>query len=123
VHSFVGTESRLPTRFDLLKQISSSNDTNPATRLAQLHQQRNAIIEPIRLFLPDSSNEVRLIDEIDTHINKIVELESLRKLKAAPPAFGVRRILKGFVDAQWLVEFDIRLAAYRSTLNRAPTHE
>jgi hypothetical protein len=30
----------------------------------------------------------------------------------------VRRILKAFVDAQWLAEFDQRLAAYRSLLRR-----
>jgi hypothetical protein len=30
--------------------------------------------------------------------------------------FEVQRILKAFVDAQWLAEFDGRLAAYRAQL-------
>jgi hypothetical protein len=30
--------------------------------------------------------------------------------------FEVRRILKAFVDAQWLSEFDERLATYRRLL-------
>jgi hypothetical protein len=30
--------------------------------------------------------------------------------------FEVRRILKSFVDAQWLAEFDARLAGYRKQL-------
>ena len=30
--------------------------------------------------------------------------------------FEVQRILKAFVDAQWLAEFDARLAAYRAQL-------
>ena len=30
--------------------------------------------------------------------------------------FEVRRILKAFVDAQWLAEFDTRLAEYRARL-------
>jgi hypothetical protein len=30
--------------------------------------------------------------------------------------FEVRRILKAFVDAQWLAEFDQRLAAYQQQL-------
>ena len=30
--------------------------------------------------------------------------------------FEVRRILKAFVDAQWLAEFDARLAAYQAQL-------
>jgi hypothetical protein len=90
---------------------------------SRLILERDAIVDLIRLFLPDSSNEVRLIDQVDTHINKIVELGFLRKLKAGPPAFEVRRILKAFVDAQWLAEFDTRLAAYQSTLNGVPAHE
>ena len=30
--------------------------------------------------------------------------------------YEVRRILKAFVDAQWLAEFDARLASYQSEL-------
>ena len=39
---------------------------------------------------------------------------------AAPGAqttFEVRRILKAFVDAEWLAELDARLAAYRAELD------
>lgn len=41
--SFVGTESRLLTLFDLLKQMSQGSQTDPATRLAELHRQRDAL--------------------------------------------------------------------------------
>lgn len=81
---------------------------------------RDEIIELIRVFLPESSNEAKLIDQVETHLNKIVELGFLRKLKTSssggPMVFEVRRILKAFVDAQWLAEFDARLAAYQSLL-------
>ena len=33
--------------------------------------------------------------------------------------FEVRRILKAFVDAQWLADFDMRLAAYHSQLGQS----
>ena len=42
---------------------------------------RDEIVELMRVFLPDSSNEARLIDQVETHINKIVELGFLRRLK------------------------------------------
>jgi hypothetical protein len=76
---------------------------------------RDDIVELVRVFLPASSNEAKLIDQIETHINKIVDLGFLRRLKAAsgPASFEVRRILKAFVDAQWLADFDARLAAYQ----------
>jgi hypothetical protein len=35
-------------------------------------------------------------------------------------AFEVRRILKAFVDAQWLADFDARLAAYQAQLSAGP---
>ena len=35
--SFVGTESRLLTLFALLQQMSEGTDTNPETRIAELH--------------------------------------------------------------------------------------
>ena len=84
---------------------------------------RSDIVELLRVFLPENSNEARLIDQIDGHINKVVELGFLRKLKGNTTVdghqeghFEVRRILKAFVDAQWLAEFDERLAGYKAAL-------
>ena len=34
-------------------------------------------------------------------------------------SFEVRRFLRAFVDAQWLGEFDSRLAAYRAEIEAA----
>lgn len=79
---------------------------------------RDECAEMLRLFLPVQANEVRVTDQIETHLNKIAELGFIRKLKnvggpGQPAAYEVRRIIKAFVDAQWLVEFDARLDAYR----------
>lgn len=41
--SFVGTESRLLTLVDLLRQISRGSETDPEIRLAELHAQRDAV--------------------------------------------------------------------------------
>jgi hypothetical protein len=87
---------------------------------ARLVLSRDEIVEMVRVFLPSNSNEARLTDQIETHLNKIAELGFIRKLKASsassPASYEVRRILKAFVDAQWLVEFDARLTAYRRHL-------
>jgi len=80
---------------------------------------RDDIVELMRVFLADSSNEARLMDRVDSTINKVVELRYLRKMKSAPGqpvSYEVRRILKSFVDAQWLAEFDTRLLAYQTSL-------
>ena len=77
-----------------------------------------AVVEMMRVFLPAGSNEARLSDTVETHLNKVIELGFVRRLKPAAAGqeamFEVRRILKAFVDAQWLGEFDQRLAAYQA---------
>lgn len=101
----------------LRKKLAEFDASGGDTRLVL---SRDEIVELIRVFLPASSNEARLIDQIETHLNRIVELGFLRRLKAGAAnqagqaaEFEVRRILKAFVDAQWLADFDARLAAYR----------
>ncbi|MFO1322403.1 MAG: DUF4194 domain-containing protein [Burkholderiales bacterium] len=86
---------------------------------------RDEIAELMRVFLPDGTNEARLIDQVDTTIAKVVDLGFLRRLKPTAGSTGdrghyeVRRILKAFVEAQWLAEFDARLEAYRTALSAA----
>jgi hypothetical protein len=64
-----------------------------------------------------------LIDQVDATIAKVVDLGFLRRLKPATSGgqdrahYEVRRILKAFVDAQWLAEFDARLESYRMALS------
>ena len=73
---------------------------------------REQITEMVRVFLPPTSNEARLTDQIDTYINKAAELGFLRQAKTGDQVYEVRRILKAFVDGQWLAEFDAKLAEY-----------
>jgi len=83
---------------------------------------RDEIAELMRVFLPAGSNEARLVDQVDATITKVADLGFLRRLKPAGVSaqdrghYEVRRILKAFVDAQWLAEFDARLASYQSQL-------
>jgi hypothetical protein len=75
------------------------------------------IADLVRLFLADTANEAKLMDRVDSDIKKIVELGFLRKLRGSEDRFEVRRILKSFVDAQWLSEFDRRLADYKAHIS------
>jgi hypothetical protein len=103
----------------LLRKKLAEFDAGGQEGGARLVLSRDEILELVRLFLPESSNEARLTDRLDTDLNKIIELGFLRRMKAAagqPPTYEVRRILKSFVDAQWLAEFQQRLEAYRAAL-------
>lgn len=104
----------------LRKKLAESDAGGGDTRLILSREQ---IVDLIRVFLPAGSNETKLIDQIETHVNKIVDLGFLRRLKPAAgkregqaAAFEVQRILKAFVDAQWLADFDAQLGAYQAQL-------
>jgi hypothetical protein len=101
----------------LRKKLAEFDASGGDTRLVLT---RDEVLELVRVFMPDGSNEAKLIDQLDTHLNKIVELGFLRRLKPGA-ALEVRRILKAFVDAQWLAEFDARLAAYQMQLSAGKT--
>ncbi len=54
--SFVGTESRLLTLFELLKQMSEGSETDPQIRIIELHKRRDEIdIEIARVLAGDIS--------------------------------------------------------------------
>lgn len=83
---------------------------------------RADIVDLLRVFLPDRADEAKLFSQIDTHIQKVVDLGFLKRLggpnSAGAPTYEVRRIIKAFVDAQWLSDFDARLNEYRESLGR-----
>lgn len=83
---------------------------------------RDRIVADLRTFLADSPNDARLVDQADATIGKIVDLGYLRPVKGTSGAgteYEVRRILKAFVDGQWLNELDARLAEYAVSLGLA----
>ncbi|MBF8271847.1 MAG: cytoplasmic protein [Magnetococcales bacterium] len=77
---------------------------------------RDQIMDAIQLFLPDSTNQAKLMDRLDADMGKIVDMGFLRPLPGQEGQFEVRRILKAFVDAQWLGDFNQRLSQYRTYL-------
>jgi hypothetical protein len=81
---------------------------------------RDEIVEMLRVFLPAGSNETRQVKQIDGYINRIVDAGFLRRLRSSENQLEVRRILKAFVDAQWLTELDQRLEAYQATILQYP---
>jgi DNA-binding MarR family transcriptional regulator len=70
----------------------------------------------LRVYLADSPNEARIVDTIDTHINRVVDMGFLRRMRNTEDVFEVRRILKAFVDGQWLADLDQKLDAYLAEL-------
>ncbi|WP_019174088.1 DUF4194 domain-containing protein [Brevibacterium ravenspurgense] len=79
---------------------------------------RDDIVDSLRVFLADSSDEARIINNIDQSIGRIEKLGFLRKLRGENDVWEVRRILKAYVDAQTLSDFAQKLDEYKSVLNQ-----
>ena len=76
---------------------------------------RSEIMEMVRVFLPDRSNEARLVDQVQKDVNRVHELGFIRSLKGQDDMYEVLRIIKAFVDVKWLAEFDEKLGEYAAS--------
>lgn len=119
----------------LRKRLAQADSEGGQTRLVLA---RTEIVDLLRVFLAQdagaAANEARLVDRVDGLVRRVVELGFLRPAGRPDPdgapdggtapgedgdpavsdarRYEVRRILKAFVDAQWLADFDARLAQY-----------
>ncbi len=116
-------ERQLPYNVSLLlallrKRLAEHDASGGDPRLILTKEQ---IVETMRLFLPPTTDEVRLQRRVETALNRTVQLGFVRPLKGQAETYEVRRILAAFaafVDAQWLAVFEQRLAAYREYAER-----
>ncbi len=98
----------------LLRKKVAEADAGGGDRRVVLR--RDDLVELLRQFLPATTNEARLVDQIASHVNKVVELGFLRPLRGREDEYEVVRLLKAFVDGEWLERL---LAAYASWVSGA----
>jgi hypothetical protein len=93
----------------LRRRLAEFEATGGETRLILTREQ---LVDLLVTFLPSGSNEARLVDQIDRHVAKVVELGFLHPLRGQD-VWEVRSVIKAYVDAQTLADFDARLQTYR----------
>ncbi|MGH3678243.1 MAG: DUF4194 domain-containing protein [Mycobacterium sp.] len=97
----------------LRKKLAEFDATDDGFRLILT---RDQIVDMMLMFMPTSNNEARIVDTVERTIGRVVDLGFLSRLPRQDDQFEVRRVLKAFVDGQWLSDFDARLADYASEL-------
>jgi hypothetical protein len=80
--------------------------------------ERKQIVDTLAVFLPTRANEARIVEQVDAHVNRLVEFGFLRRLRGETELFEVRRILKAFVDADWVADFKEKLESYKEHADR-----
>ncbi|ADY55170.1 hypothetical protein Sgly_0817 [Syntrophobotulus glycolicus DSM 8271] len=104
----------------LRKQLLEFDSSTGDQRLIVTRRQ---IAERMRLFLKDTTNEAKMVADIDRHIDRIEKMGFLRRLRGSEESFEVQRILRGFVNGQWLQHLNERLDLYRVYAGGAETGE
>ncbi len=95
----------------LRKKLAEQDATGGETRVVLT---RSQIIDMLRVYLPEAGSEARTVDQIDRHLNKLVDFGFLHLLKGQQDRYEIRRIIKALVDAEWLGSLDEKLATYQA---------
>lgn len=93
----------------LRKRLAEFDATSSDTRLVL---GRDQIVEMLWVYLPSSSDDVKTMRVVEGHIRKVEELGFLHRLRGQDDQYEVRRIIRAYVDGQWLGDFDRRLRDY-----------
>lgn len=101
----------------LRKELIEINKSNSDERFIISKQE---IEEKVRPYLKDSTDEIKLKREIESNIKKIDEMGFIRRLKDSNTQYEILPIVRGFVDAQWLEDFDGRLQEYMDYYSISP---
>lgn len=93
----------------LRKRLAEFDATSSDTRLVL---SRDQIVEMLRVYLPQGADDVKTVRVVEGHMRKVEELGFLNRLRGQDDQYEVRRIIRAFVDGQWLGDFDQRLGEY-----------
>jgi hypothetical protein len=69
-----------------------------------------ALMQP---YLPSGPDEAKQRDRVESYLRQIVKLGFIRFLRGDESRFEIRRLINSFVTADWLAQFERRMAAAR----------
>lgn len=79
---------------------------------------REELMNTMRVFMPEKSNEAKIEEQMNATINKVVDLGFLRKLKTDSEQLEIQRILTALVDADWTASLHDKLKEYQEYAQR-----
>ena len=92
----------------LRRRLAEHDTTDAGSRLIMTGDALRDLLTP---FFPASTNEARAVDQALAAVRRVTDLGFLRRMPGQDE-YEVRRVVKAFVDAQWLADFDAHLAEY-----------
>ncbi len=93
----------------LRKKLIEADSTGSDVRVVM---NKDKIKDMLKLFLPDISNEAKIMDRMNEYINKVVEYGFLRKLKNSDDEYEINRIITAQITADKLQQIEESLKGY-----------
>lgn len=78
---------------------------------------KDQIIDMTRLYMPDTGNEAKMVDRIESALKRTAEIGFVRPMDSHNETYEVKRILRAFVDADWISSLDEKLKTYMEYSN------
>ena len=94
-----------------LRRRMAEHDANSGDQ--RLILTRDEIGELVRVFLPDTAAEERFRTRLEQYLSQVERLGFIRGMRGREDTYEFRRILRAYIDAQWLQELTVRLATHR----------
>jgi hypothetical protein len=100
----------------LRKKIAEADASGAETRVIV---SREELLNAMRVFMPEKSNEAKIEEQMNSTITKVIELGFLRKLKTDTEQLEVQRFLTALVDADWTASLNEKLIEYQDYAQRS----
>ena len=94
----------------LRKKLLEQDAAGGATRVILSHEQ---IVDMMKVFSTNQSNEVKIHEQISVCINKMLDIGFLRRLKTDERRYELGRIIKAFVNGDWLANIEQKISEYQ----------
>ncbi|MDR1204186.1 MAG: DUF4194 domain-containing protein [Peptococcaceae bacterium] len=74
---------------------------------------RQEMTDMVQMFMRESTDEAKIVNDIARHIDRIRDMGFLRRLAGQEDVYEVQRILRGFINAEWMNDMSEKLDMYR----------
>jgi hypothetical protein len=99
----------------LRKKMAESDASGAEVRVIV---SREELMNAMRVFMPEKSNEAKIEEQMNATITKVVDLGFLRKLKTDTEQLEIQRFLTALVDAEWTASLNDKLKEYQDYAQR-----
>jgi hypothetical protein len=94
----------------LLRRKMAEHDAG--TSEVRIILDKQEIVDLMAVYFPAGMNEVQFVRKVEGYLKKVLDMGFVRYVGEDRQKVEIKRILKAFVDAQWLNEFELKLKEY-----------